>query len=139
MEHDNLTQQNKRIIWTWSPVVFLAVLFCCTLWGSATPLIKIAYQLFQITPDNTASRILLAGTRFIIAGILTIGFGSLIQRRFVLPKRSSLKDIGILALFQTVGQGYLLQLLRKGENERQMRQLETTKNEIEKAWGISLE
>ena len=36
-------------------------------------------------------------------------------------------------------QGYLLQLLQKGENERQMRQLEITKKEIEKAWGISLE
>lgn len=101
-----MSTQNKRIIWTWYPMILLTVLFCCTLWGSAPSAIKIAYRLFQIGKDDTASRILLAGIRFTIAGVMTIGFGSLIQRRFLLPKRSSLKKIGVLALLQTVGQYY---------------------------------
>ena len=101
-----MEEQKKDIIWTKYPVIILTVLFCTALWGSAPSAIKIAYKLFQISEDNTASRILLAGIRFIIAGVMTIGFGSLIQRRLLLPKKSSLKDIGLLCLCQTVGQYY---------------------------------
>jgi drug/metabolite transporter (DMT)-like permease len=82
----------------------LAALFCCILWGSATPAIKIAYDLFGISPDDTASRVLLAGTRFIIAGIMTIVFGSLVSGKMLLPRKGSAKYIVILAMFQTVGQ-----------------------------------
>lgn len=103
---DILSKQKKRIIWTRYPIIFLTVLFCCTLWGSATPAIKTAYKLFQISGDNTASRILLAGVRFTLSGVMTISFGSLIERRFLLPKKSSLRNICVLALFQTVGQYY---------------------------------
>lgn len=35
-------------------------------------------------------------------------------------------------------QGYLLKLLQKGENGKQMEQLRITREEIEKAWGFSL-
>ena len=53
-----------RVIWAWFPVTFAAALFCCVLWGSASPAIKIAYELFRIGPSDTASRIMLAGARF---------------------------------------------------------------------------
>ncbi len=96
----------KKNIWAWFPVTFLTALFCCILWGSASPAIKIAYRLFSIGPDDTASRIVLAGVRFVLAGVMTIFFGSLISRRFLHPGRESLKMVGILALFQTVGQYY---------------------------------
>ncbi len=93
-------------IWSYFPVTLAAAVFCCVLWGSATPAIKIAYELFQIGPEDTASRILLAGVRFIIAGVMTIVFGSIAKRKLLLPKKTSFKYIGILALFQTVGQYY---------------------------------
>ncbi len=91
-------------IWAWFPITFLTALFCCILWGSATPAIKIAYQLFGIGPDDTASRIMLAGARFFLAGVMTIGFGSVLAKRFLLPRRDSLGSIAVLSLFQTVGQ-----------------------------------
>ena len=43
------------------PVVVLSAVFCCVLWGSASPAIKIAYELFRIDASDTASRLVLAG------------------------------------------------------------------------------
>ena len=57
-------QQQTRVIWSWFPVTLLTAIFCCVLWGSASPAIKIAYELFRIGPDDTASRIMLAGARY---------------------------------------------------------------------------
>ena len=94
----------NRIVWSWLPVTFLTALFCCVLWGSASPAIKTAYELFGISQDDTASRIMLAGARFFLAGVMTILFGSIVSRRFLRPKRGSLKYVCILSLLQTVGQ-----------------------------------
>ncbi len=99
------TKRND-VIWTRFPVLFLTALLCCILWGSASPAIKIAYELFRIGPEDTASRIMLAGARFILAGVMTIVFGSLISGKFLRPEAESWKNIGILALVQTVGQYY---------------------------------
>ena len=96
----------ERVIWAWFPVTLLTAVFCCVLWGSASPAIKIAYELFKIGPEDTASRIMLAGARFMIAGAMTIVFGSLLARKFLVPKRESWRNVVILALVQTVGQYY---------------------------------
>ena len=56
-------------------VLALAAL-CCFLWGSATPAIKIGYQLFSIDSADTSSIIVFAGTRFLLAGILVVLFQS---------------------------------------------------------------
>ena len=53
-------------------VVGLAVL-ANMLWGSAAPVIKTGYRLFEVAADDTASQILFAGIRFFLAGILAIG------------------------------------------------------------------
>lgn len=98
--------KKKENIWAWFPVTLSTALFCCVLWGSASPAIKIAYSLFRIPPDDTASRIVLAGSRFMIAGIMVIVFGSLISRKILIPSGSSVKYILILSLLQTVGQYY---------------------------------
>ena len=95
-----------RVIWAWFPVTLLTAIFCCVLWGSASPAIKIAYELFKIGPEDTASRIMLAGARFMIAGVMTILFGSLLARKFLLPKKESWKNVLVLSLVQTVGQYY---------------------------------
>ena len=96
----------ERVIWAWFPVTLLTAVFCCVLWGSASPAIKIAYELFKIGPEDTASRIMLAGARFMIAGAMTILFGSVLARKFLVPKRESWKNVLILSLVQTVGQYY---------------------------------
>ena len=82
-----------------SPIIVTALaVFCCLLWGSAFPCIKLGYQLFEIPSGDTASQILFAGVRFSLAGILTILAGSLIQKIFLVPKKESL--FKVLKLWQ---------------------------------------
>ena len=95
-----------KSIWNKPAVMISTAVFCCVLWGSATPAIKIAYDLFQIPASDTASRLVLAGARFQIAGIMIIAFGSLLKRKLLVPKKESLGKIAVLAAFQTVCQYY---------------------------------
>lgn len=85
---------------TW--VVWLGAMVCCLLWGSAFPFIKIGYKLWSIESTDTAGQILFAGTRFFLAGVLTILLGSIIERRFILPEKKSGKKILCLSMLQTV-------------------------------------
>lgn len=89
-----------RTAWLWA-------LFCCALWGSAFPCIKIGYRLFAVGGADTASQILFAGCRFALAGVLVILAGSLLARRPLLPKTTAAKPIAVLALFQTALQYFL--------------------------------
>lgn len=59
--------------------------FCCLLWGSAFPCIKIGYGLFEIGAADTGSQILFAGCRFFLAGLMVIAAGSLMERRILVP------------------------------------------------------
>lgn len=80
----------------------LAVL-CCFLWGSAFPMVKLGYEMFSISENDTASQILFAGIRFALAGALVIIFGSFIAKKPLYPKSGA--QIGrclVLSLFQTV-------------------------------------
>lgn len=83
-------------------VVFLAAVLCCLLWGSAAPAIKIGYRLFQIDAADTASILLFAGTRFLLAGFLVIVYHSFAGRRWIMPPKGSGAAIASLALTQTV-------------------------------------
>ena len=82
----------------------LLACLCCLLWGSATPAIKIGYEWFGIGAGDVASRILFAGVRFVLAGVLTVIFGSLIAGKLLLPGKSSYGMICKLGLVQTVFQ-----------------------------------
>ena len=97
-----MNSSSRDSIFTRPLTVCLFALFCNFLWGSATPSIKTGYKVFQIASSDTMSVILFAGTRFILAGILTIAFGSVLNRHFLKPKRSSIKEIAVLAVFQTI-------------------------------------
>ncbi len=51
-------RQERFLTSTWGAL--LAAAFCCLLWGSAFPCIKIGYALFDIAGTDTASQMLLA-------------------------------------------------------------------------------
>lgn len=85
-------------------VVALLAGFCCLLWGSAVPFINLGYRLFAIESGQTATQILFAGCRFMLAGALTVAFASIGQRRFVRPRAGSWPKAVKLALVQTVTQ-----------------------------------
>lgn len=91
---------NKTLQKPW--VVCILAVFCCTLWGSAFPCIKIGYRLFEIPADAAGSQILFAGLRFTLAGILTVLMGSAAVRKPLIPGKSAFPKILVLAMVQTV-------------------------------------
>ena len=85
---------------TW--VVCALALVCTFLWGSASPCIKLGYALFKIPSSETWTQVLFAGTRFVFAGVLTILIGNILNRKMLLPTKSSVPNIVKLAMFQTI-------------------------------------
>ena len=82
-------------------VVVICALVCCALWGSATPFIKTGYEL--LLPDkDVPSTILFAGTRFAMAGLITVIIYSVARGRVLYPKQQNLPRVLIVSLFQTV-------------------------------------
>lgn len=85
-------------------VVCLGAIFCCVLWGSAFPCVKLGYGFFNVNTAHVPSLILFAGIRFSLAGILVIVFCSLLQKKFLYPKPKNIWRILLLSLFQTAAQ-----------------------------------
>lgn len=83
-------------------VVWFGAMLCCLLWGSAFPCIKIGYGLWNIESADTSAQILFAGMRFVLAGILAVIFGSLLEGKFIKPEKGCAGKIVWLAMLQTV-------------------------------------
>lgn len=83
-------------------VVALLAMLCCFLWGSAFPCVKIGYNLFNIASDDIASQILFAGSRFALAGVLTIIIGSIVSGKMLFPGKQSWGMVFKLSLAQTI-------------------------------------
>lgn len=96
-----MNQKTEKYI-TKTPVISLIAGICSFLWGSAFPCIKIGYELFSISSENTATQILFAGIRFTLAGILAVVFGCISKRKFLIPKKNDILPVCNLSLFQTI-------------------------------------
>lgn len=100
--------KDKAVIMQKISVVIILATICDLLWGSAFPCIKLGYQFFKISSDETATQILFAGLRFTLAGMLVILFMSVVRKEFLRPKRvKTVYRISILSCFQTILQ-YIL-------------------------------
>lgn len=86
----------------------LTAIFCTLLWGSAAPFIKWGYELFGIRTNGDI--LVFAGIRFLLAGVLVILAGSLLEHQWLRPSARHIRPILVLAFFQTFGQ-YLLYYL----------------------------
>ena len=98
-----MTAQPKGRLQSAGAVVPLAVL-ATFLWGTAFPCVKLGYRLFAIESGGTASQMLFAGTRFLLAGALTLVFGAAAGRRAPLPARRNYGGVLLLGLVQTTAQ-----------------------------------
>lgn len=83
-------------------LVGLIACFCCLLWGSAFPIIKMGYRLLSVDSSDYMSQILFAGVRFFLAGVFTIIIGSIMTKSLVKVRKQGLYKIPVLALFQTI-------------------------------------
>ncbi|MDR4887872.1 DMT family transporter [Fredinandcohnia sp. QZ13] len=83
----------------WS-VIGIAI-FCSLLWGSAFPVLKVSYEELQMSPDDVIAKVVFAGIRFLLAGLLVLGFLLFIKpKRIVVSKRSFLILL-LLGVIQT--------------------------------------
>lgn len=96
-----MQNNSKSQFFTQPLVLTLGALLCCALWGSATPFIKIGYELILPAKD-VPSTILFAGIRFTLAGIITVAIYSIARRKVLLPRVSNLPRILTVSAFQTV-------------------------------------
>ncbi|NLB20326.1 MAG: DMT family transporter [Clostridium sp.] len=82
-------------------VIIIAV-FCSFLWGSAFPALKITYQEMNMAGDDYFSKILIAGIRFTIAGILIWIYAFITMKdKIKIKRKSDFKKLILLGLIQT--------------------------------------
>lgn len=53
-------------------IVICIAIFCSVLWGSAFPVLKVSYVEFQMDPDDIIAKIVFAGYRFLLAGVILL-------------------------------------------------------------------
>lgn len=85
--------------------VFIAV-FCSILWGSAFPVLKISYIELQMAADDVIAKMVFAGIRFLIAGVLVLLWLFFIDRKQLLVTKRQLLVLVLLGVIQTALQYY---------------------------------
>lgn len=97
---------NKKInldkIFTNKKYIVLLCTLCTFLWGSAYPAIKLGYDFFNIQSKDSFSKLLFAGYRFFLAGVILM----LIQKamgKSVMPKAlSDFRSLTLLGVVHTL-------------------------------------
>ncbi len=80
-------------------IVISIAIFCSILWGSAFPVLKVSYEEMQMAADDSIAKIVLAGMRFLLAGLmLLIGMFFANKKSLVVTKR----QVRFLILFGLV-------------------------------------
>ncbi|MBC5637781.1 DMT family transporter [Ornithinibacillus sp. BX22] len=83
----------------WS-VIGIAV-FCSILWGSAFPVLKISYEELQMAPGDIAAKIVFAGGRFLLAGLIVLLFLLCSNWRRIKVTKKQFLVLTILGIVQT--------------------------------------
>ena len=81
-------------------IASLLALLCVSLWGTAFPVIKKCYEIFALETSDYAGKVLFAGYRFLLAGLMVLFVASLVEKRLVYPKKSDIVPIGIMGILQ---------------------------------------
>lgn len=87
-------------------VVFLLAALACALWGTAFPFIKLSYQALNLHAGDTYGEILFAAYRFLLAGLLVLGFTAIRRESLWLRSWRDWWAVLVLGLFQTSLQYY---------------------------------
>lgn len=81
-------------------IVLLAIL-CCMLWGSAYPAIKGGYALFNIGADDIPSKLIFAGYRFALAGLIVLAVQIMWKQDIFILKGKLISQVTLLGFCQT--------------------------------------
>jgi drug/metabolite transporter (DMT)-like permease len=94
-------QSTTRPLLTRPVTVFLLALTCCILWGSSFPAIKNGYAAFGIEAGDIPSKLVFAGWRFALAGVLLLVYAAASGRPFLHFGPAAWRQICVLGLMQT--------------------------------------
>lgn len=92
---DKVTFYTKKI-----NIVILACV-CCILWGSAYPSIKIGYELFHIESSDIGGKLIFAGVRFFIAGIIVLIYEIANRNGSIRLNKKGFSKVLFLGIIQT--------------------------------------
>lgn len=82
-------------------VAIIGALICTSLWGTAFPLIKLGYDKFAIEQGDIGSKLLFAGERFLLAGIIVLIIGLFTEKKGMLVSKKSIAPVIALGFVQT--------------------------------------
>lgn len=94
----------KYLTIKWS-VITIAI-FCAVLWGSAFPVLKITYEELQMASDDTKAKLVLAGARFLAAGLVLLIAVWIINRDAMYIPMKRIPTLIIFGIVQTSLQYY---------------------------------
>lgn len=95
---EKLNRANVHILAKPQICCSLAV-FCCILWGSAFPCIKIGYEWLSIA--SIGSQILFAGYRFFLAGTMVFATACIMERQMIRIRKDSILHVMGIGFLQT--------------------------------------
>lgn len=96
----------EKMSTNWSTLILCFV--CTFFWGAGYPVLKISYEHWAIESHDVVGKLLFAGIRFAIAGLLLVIFSSIRKRSVAYPPRKALPKVVALGFCQTVFQYGLL-------------------------------
>ncbi|WP_407945315.1 DMT family transporter [Paraburkholderia antibiotica] len=74
---------------------------CCLLWGSSYPAIKIGYAMLGITQNDIPSKLVFAGYRFVLAGVILLVLAALSNKPIFRLNRRHAGQLMLLGFTQT--------------------------------------
>lgn len=92
---------NEKSIFVCPLWVSIFALTAAVAWGWAYPLIKLGFAEFHITPDLTGSKILFAGIRFCISGLIILGVARAGNKSFAVRRSADWWYILLFTLLNT--------------------------------------
>lgn len=95
----------KKLLMKPSIAISVAIL-CSVLWGSAFPVLKVSYDELQMSPDDVIAKMVFAGLRFLLAGILVLIFLLFMNRAAIKITKKQLVILLVLGVIQTAFQYY---------------------------------
>ena len=81
--------------------VIAIALFCCLLWGSAFPVLKISYDELALKSGDLIPKVVLAGMRFFGASLIIFFVYRVLMKRCLKVSRLQLLELGLLGCLQT--------------------------------------
>ncbi|HLR80830.1 MAG TPA: DMT family transporter [Bacillota bacterium] len=82
-------------------IVISIAIFCSILWGSAFPVLKISYEEMQMAANDPIAKIVLAGMRFLLAGLMLLAGMLLFNKRSLVVTKRQVRFLVLFGIVQT--------------------------------------